>query len=247
MKLSVENLEVAYGKVRAVHGATLSVDDGQLVAVIGANGAGKSSILHAVCGIERPHAGRVVLEDSDITGIPYHRLVRRGLVLVPEGRQLVAGLSVEETLMLGAAAARMPGRQARRRMAEVLALVPMLADRLGDRAGLLSGGQAQMLALARGLMSAPRLLLLDEPSLGLSPRAIRELFALIDALNRQGLTILMVEQNVRQALAIAGYGYVIESGRVSLEGPARELAENSVLVASYLGVAREDTREEPTP
>lgn len=249
MQLAIDDLHVSYGKVRAVQGVSLGVHTGRLVTVIGANGAGKSSLLHAICGLVRPRAGRVRVDDADIGRMPYHRLVRRGVVLVPEGRQLVAGLTVSETLMLGAAAARLPSAEARRLMAGVLDSFPMLADRLDEQAGLLSGGQAQMLALARGLMSAPRLLLLDEPSLGLAPRALTELFELIGELNRKGLTILMVEQNVRQALAIADYGYVMESGRVILEGPAEELAENPVLVASYLGVAREEREDgrEDTP
>ncbi len=246
MRLSIDELHVSYGKVRAVQGVSLGVDTGRLVTVIGTNGAGKSSMLHAVSGMVRPTSGKVTLDGDDITGKPYHKLVPRGLVLVPEGRQLVAGLSVEDTLMLGAAAARMTNAEAHRQMDDVLSRFPILAERLKERAGLLSGGQAQMLALARGLMSAPRLLLLDEPSLGLAPRAVRDLFAMVSELARQGLTILMVEQNVRQALAIAEYGYVMDSGRIILEGQAGELATNDMLVASYLGVARDEKTGEET-
>lgn len=242
--LAVDDLHLDYGKVRAVQGISIHLEPGELVTLIGANGAGKSSILHAICGLEPVSSGRIFLDDEDITGTPYHKLMRRGVVLVPEGRQLVAGLTLEETLQLGASATTAPPAETRRRMAEVLEIFPMLRDRLHDRAGLLSGGQAQMLALARGLMGAPKLLLLDEPSLGLAPMAVRDLFALISRLHSDGLSILIVEQNVRQALAIADRGYVIESGRVIIDGMSDELKNHEILVTSYLGVPREDERRE---
>lgn len=238
--LAVEDLHLAYGKVRAVQGVSLDLARGELVTLIGANGAGKSSVLHAICGLAPVGSGTIRLDGENITGTPYHRLVRRGVVLVPEGRQLVAGLSVTETLMLGASITSASPAATRRRMDEVLEVFAMLRDRLEDRAGMLSGGQAQMLAVARGLMSAPRLLLLDEPSLGLAPMAVRDLFKLIARLNGDGLSILVVEQNVHQALAIADRGYVIESGRVIVQGKSDELKHNEILVASYLGVPAGD-------
>jgi branched-chain amino acid transport system ATP-binding protein len=244
--LAVENLHLAYGKVRAVQGVSIYLARGELVTLIGANGAGKSSVLHAVCGLAPAASGTIRFDGEDVTGTPYHRLVRRGVVLVPEGRQLVAGLTVAETLMLGASTTVASRVASRRRMDEVLEVFPMLRDRLEDRAGMLSGGQAQVLALARGLMAAPRLLLLDEPSLGLAPMAVRDLFGLIARLHGDGLTMLVVEQNVHQALAIADRGYVIESGRVIVEGRSEDLKHNETLVASYLGVPREagDTSRE---
>jgi len=235
--LEVRGLEVTYGKVRAVQGIALDVAEGEIVTLIGANGAGKSSTMHAICGIERPAAGEVRFRGEVITGLPAHRIARRGIVQVPEGRLIFAGLTVEENLRLGAYSAP-DRRSAEADIAAVLELFPMLRERLDERGSVLSGGQAQMLALARGLMASPKLFMLDEPSLGLAPVAVREVFELIGSLRDRGVTILLVEQNVRQALAVADRGYVLESGRIILEGPARELAENEFLVSAYMGLTR---------
>lgn len=236
--LEVRGLEVAYGKVRAVQGIALDVAEGEIVTLIGANGAGKSSTMHAICGIEKPAAGEVRFRGEPITGLPAHRIARRGIVQVPEGRLIFAGLTVEENLRLGAYSAP-DRRRAEADIAAVLELFPMLRERLDERGSVLSGGQAQMLALARGLMASPKLLMLDEPSLGLAPVAVREVFELIASLRDRGVTILLVEQNVRQALAVADRGYVLESGRIILDGPARELAEDELLVSAYMGLSRE--------
>ena len=233
--LEVRDLEVAYGQIRAVQGASFAVRAGEIVALIGANGAGKSSIMHAISGIVPVRAGRVRFKGENITNAPAHRIFAAGLVQVPEGRMIFTGLTIRENLRLGAHAAG--GGEAM--LDQVLPMFPMLRERLNASAHDLSGGQLQMLALARGLMAAPALLMMDEPSLGLSPIAAREIFRMIRQLRHQGVTILLVEQNVRQALAIADRGYVIEGGRVILSGTAPDLLADEFLVATYLGVKRE--------
>ena len=237
--LEVRGLEVAYGRIRAVQGISLDVAEGEIVTLIGANGAGKSSTMHAICGIEKPAAGSVRFLGEDITGLPAHRVIGRGITQVPEGRLVFTGLTIEENLRLGAYSA---GRRldVAAEMERVLDLFPVLRERLASRGSALSGGQAQMLAVARGLMARPRLLLLDEPSLGLSPVAVQEVFALIGDLRRRGVTVLLVEQNVRQALSIADRGYVLESGSIILEGSAPELAGHDMLVSAYMGLKEKD-------
>jgi len=239
--LEVRDLQVSYGKVRAVQGLSLHVGEDEIVALIGANGAGKSSTMNALCGIVRAATGEVRFAGRRIDGLPAHRIVRQGIVQVPEGRMIFSGLTIRENLLLGAYAARDRGT-VQADIARVLELFPALRLRLGARASDLSGGQQQMLALARGMMAAPRLLLLDEPSLGLAPVAVKEVFALIADLRRRGITILLVEQNVRQALAIADRGYVMEGGRLILDGAAGDLLEHELLVSSYLGIKRDDAR-----
>ncbi len=237
--LEVRGLEVAYGRIRAVQGISLDVAEGEIVTLIGANGAGKSSTMHAICGIEKPAAGSVRFLGEDITGLPAHRVIGRGITQVPEGRLVFTGLTIEENLRLGAYSA---GRRldVAAEMERVFDLFPVLRERLASRGSALSGGQAQMLAVARGLMARPRLLLLDEPSLGLSPVAVQEVFALIGDLRRRGVTVLLVEQNVRQALSIADRGYVLESGSIILEGSAPELAGHDMLVSAYMGLKEKD-------
>ena len=233
--LEVRDLRVNYGRIRALQGVSLDVAEGEIVALIGANGAGKSSTMNAISGVVRAAAGEIRLDGESVVGLPSHRVVRRGVVQVPEGRLIFAGLTIEENLRLAAAAAH-DRRRETEELERVLGLFPMLRDRLTERGSSLSGGQAQMLALARGLIAAPRLLLLDEPSLGLAPLAAREVFDLIPRLRESGVTILLVEQNVRQALAVADRGYVLEGGRVTLDGDAGELLGDEFLVSSYLGI-----------
>ena len=218
-------------------GVSLEVGEGEIVALIGANGAGKSSTMHAVCGIERPAGGQVSFLGVPIARLPPHRIMRRGIVQVPEGRLIFGGLTIAQNLRLGAYNVA-GGAKAEADIDRVLEFFPMLRDRLDERGAALSGGQAQMLALARGLMARPKLLMLDEPSLGLAPIAAQEVFALIARLRDSGVTILLVEQNVRQALAIADRGYVLESGRIILHGKAAALAEHELLVSAYLGLQR---------
>ena len=235
--LEIRDLHLSYGKVRAVQGVSLEVAEGEIVALIGANGAGKSSTMHAVCGIERPSSGQIRFLGQAITRMPPHRIMRRGIVQVPEGRLIFGGLTVAQNLRLGAH--NVAGRaRTEADIERVLESFPMLRERLDEPGAALSGGQAQMLALARGLMARPKLLILDEPSLGLAPIAALDVFALIPRLRDAGVTILLVEQNVRQALAIADRGYVLESGRIILDGKAAELAEHELLVSAYLGLTR---------
>ena len=233
--LEIRDLHVTYGKVRAVQGISIDVGEGEIVALIGANGAGKSSTMHAISGIVRPAKGTIRLEGEDIAGWPSHRIVRRGIAQVPEGRLIFAGLTIEENLRIGGLAADVTSEEGR--IGQVLDLFPVLKGRLHETASALSGGQLQMLALARGLMAAPKLLLLDEPSLGLSPRAAMEVFDLIPTLRARGITILLVEQNVRQALEIVDRGYVLESGGITLEGTADNLRTDEDLISAYLGVS----------
>ena len=233
--LDVRDLRVDYGKIAAVHGVSLSVAAGEIVAVIGANGAGKSSTLNAISGIIRPAAGSIRFNGEAMTGYAAHRYIQRGIVQVPEGRMIFRTLTVLENLQVGAyrLGSFAPGHAA---PDDILKQFPVLADRLHEPASNLSGGQAQMLAVARGLMAKPSLLLLDEPTLGLSPIAAEDVFSLIRTLRDEGLTILIVEQNVRRTLALADRGYVVEGGRIVLHGSAEDLIRDDRLVAGYLGV-----------
>jgi branched-chain amino acid transport system ATP-binding protein len=232
--LEVRDLAVSYGQVRAVRGVSFQVPRGAIVALLGANGAGKSSTLAAISGLVRPQAGEVLLDGFAITREPAHVIVRRGVVHVPEGRAILATMSVEENLRLGAYwRGNDPAIKAD--LEGMFRRFPILGERRLAAAGTLSGGEQQMLGIARGLMARPRLLLLDEPSLGLAPLLVRQIFELITELRRGGLSILLVEQNARQGLAIAQYAYVIERGRVVLAGEARDLAADPRVQAAYLG------------
>ena len=232
--LLVERLEVAYGRTAALKGIDLRVDEGKVVCLIGANGAGKTTTMRALSGLLRPAAGRIVFDGADITGMRAHRIAALGMRHVPEGRQIFAGLTVAENLSVGAWLEPMAAERARRRE-EVLARFPRLRERLGQLAGSMSGGEQQMLALGRALMGAPKLLLLDEPSMGLAPLFVEEIFAIIADLRREGRTILLVEQNASAALEVADYAFVLETGRIVLEGPAAEVAHDPAVVAAYLG------------
>jgi branched-chain amino acid transport system ATP-binding protein len=235
--LSVSGLRVSYGAVAVLHGVSLEVRRGEIVCVIGGNGAGKTTLLKTIAGVLRPAAGRVVADGEDIGGRPSWWVARHGIALVPEGRGIFADQSVHDNLMLGAVA-RSSERDAAAVRADIesaLALFPALAKKLELPAGALSGGQQQMLAVARGLMARPRVLLLDEPSLGLAPILVREIFAAIERLRAQGVTVLLVEQMAAQALALADRAYVLERGRITLEGPAREVRNNPAVIDAYLG------------
>jgi branched-chain amino acid transport system ATP-binding protein len=232
--LEVSGLEVRYGAIEAVRGVSFSVDEGQIVSLIGANGAGKSSTLLALSGLVRPSAGMVRLGGVDITGWRSDRIVRAGLVQVPEGRSILGPLSVEENLVLGAWV--QPDRAAARSdLAKVYSLFPRLADRRRQAGGTLSGGEQQMLAIGRALMSRPRLLLLDEPSMGLAPLLINAVFEIIQAVNREGTTVLLVEQNARKALKISGSAAVVEHGRIVRTGTSAELLDDPAVARAFLG------------
>lgn len=235
--LVISNLVVNYGEVQAVDGISIKVKEGELVSITGSNGAGKSSMLNAIAGILAAASGKIVFAGEDITGLRAHQIVKKGIVQVPEGRQLFATLTVRENLLAGRYSNS--GFLLDQVIPESLAQrFPVLGERLDSLGSSLSGGQAQMLALARGLMNRPKLLLLDEPTLGLAPIAVKEILDLLAELRDQGLTILVVEQNVRQALAISDYAYVLESAKIVMEGKGSELLNNSSLVESYLGTAR---------
>ena len=232
--LDIKGLEVRYGGIRAVKGIDLVVEEGELVCLIGANGAGKTTTLKAICGLLPIAAGTVRYSGSTITGSPSFRLVRDGLVLVPEGRGIFGQLTVAENLAMGAFA-RENAAEVRRDLDKMLALFPRLAERSAQSAGTLSGGEQQMLALGRALMSKPRLLLLDEPSMGLAPLMVVKIFEVVRRISSEGVTILLVEQNARLALEAAGRGYVMESGAITLAGSARDLLGDPRVREAYLG------------
>ncbi len=232
--LSVERIDTYYGDVQAVAEVSLEVSSGEVVTLIGANGAGKSTVLKTICGLLPPRRGRVRLNGQDVTGLPAYALVARGLVLIPEARQLWPGMTVAENLELGAYSR--PARAARKRtLDEVFALFPRLAERARQKAGTLSGGEQQMCAIGRGLMARPRLLLLDEPSLGLAPKLVREVFGALGRIRERGGTVLLVEQNVPHALALADRAYVMETGRVTLAGRSSDLLRDDRVRDGYLG------------
>jgi branched-chain amino acid transport system ATP-binding protein len=231
--LSVERLSVAYGKVLAVRDVSLEVGAGSIVTVIGPNGAGKTTLLGAIAGL-LPAQGVVRCFGQDATAWPVEERVGRGIVLVPEKRELFASMSVADNLRLGAFSRRRGGGHVAA-LAAVYERFPRLAERGAQLAGTLSGGERQMLALGRALMAAPKVLLLDEPSLGLAPLVVRDIFAIIAALRATGVAVLLVEQNARAALQVADYGYVLETGELAFEGPSSELASNPRVAATYLG------------
>ena len=233
--LQVEQLDVFYGDVQALDGVSLDVDDGAIVAIVGANGAGKTTLIRALAGMNRSASGRVVFRGENILGWPSHRICNLGIGQVAEGRQIFPTLTVDENLDIGALLPRArPGRAKNRE--RVLALFPVLAERLHQAAGTLSGGEQQMLAVARCLMGAPQLIMFDEPSLGLAPAIIHRLLDTIRDLNRDGVTCLLVEQNVALSLKLASRAYVLENGRVTLSGAGAELLADDRVRSAYLGL-----------
>lgn len=232
--LEVAGLSSDYGPVHAIHQADLQVHTGELAAIVGGNGAGKTTLLHTLSGLHPSSGGRIRFAGLDITRWPTHRIVAAGICQVPEGRQVFAPLSVEDNLRLGAYRIRDHG-WVQRELEHVYTLFPILAERRRQLAGTLSGGQQQMLAIGRALLGRPRLLLLDEPSMGLAPLLVEEIFRVIVELNSQGVTILLVEQNARAALAIANRGYILETGRIVKTAPAAELLADDAVRRAYLG------------
>jgi branched-chain amino acid transport system ATP-binding protein len=233
--LEAENLVVAYAHVVAVQGISFAVGEGTIVSLVGSNGAGKTSTLSALAGLLQPRAGRIRFAGEDVTGMPPHELVRRGLVLVPEGRQILGQMSVAENLALGAYQRR--DRKAIRLDTDrIYERFPILGQRRSLPAGSLSGGEQQALALARGLLARPRLLLLDEPSMGLAPLLVNDVFRTLGAIHEEGTTLLLVEQNARKALAFSDHAYVLQTGRIVVEGSGAELLGNAAVEAAYLGM-----------
>jgi branched-chain amino acid transport system ATP-binding protein len=234
--LRVENLDVSYGSVQVVRGVSLSVPNGQVVAVIGSNGAGKSTTLNAIAGVLPTRGGRIVFKRQDLARQPPHERVKRRITLVPEGRQLWPKMTVQDNLLMGAFPSTFR-HDAYSNLDRVYGMFPRLKERRHQLAGTLSGGEQQMCALGRGMMSQPELLMLDEPSLGLAPKVVDEIFAFISSVTRLGVTILLVAQNVDYALRLSQYAYVMETGRITIEGPSQDLLANDYVRQSYLGVS----------
>ena len=233
--LEVKNLHVSYGEIRALKGVTFQVGEGEVVALLGNNGAGKTTTLRAISGLLAPREGDVVFEGGSLVGVASHAIVRRGVTHVPEGRRIFNRLSVLENLEMGAFTRS--DSEVRVDIDRVFTIFTRLFERRTQVAGTLSGGEQQMLAIGRALMAKPRLLLLDEPSMGLAPVLVEQIFETVQTINRQGVTILLVEQNAAMALSIAGRGYVLETGGIVLEGSARDLADNPEVRRAYLGEA----------
>jgi len=236
--LVAEGLEVSYGATQVLWGVTISVARGKVTCMIGSNGAGKTTLLNAIAGVLRSKRGRILLNGADITSLSTRERMRRHISLVPEGRQLWPGMSVEENLLMGCFLPQFRQRS-HSGLARIYELFPRLKERRHQMAGTLSGGEQQMCAIGRGLMSEPQLLMLDEPSLGLAPKLVDEIFEFITNIARQGVTILLVGQNVNYTLQISHYGYVMETGRITLEGPTEMLMNNEFVRRAYLGVSEE--------
>ena len=232
--LCVQNVSTFYGKIQALDSVNIDIYPGEIVTLIGCNGAGKTSLLMAVCGEPRASSGTIIFDNQDVTGEPTAEIMRSGIAVVPEGRRIFSRLTVEENLVMGGFFVE--GETFHQRLEHVLELFPRLRERLHQRGGTMSGGEQQMLAIARALMSQPRLLLLDEPSLGLAPIVIQQLFEIIEKLRDEGVTIFLVEQNANQALKLADRGYVIENGRIVLSDSGDALLNNNAVQQAYLGV-----------
>ena len=235
--LKIRNLESGYGKLRVLKNVSLHVNPGEIVGIIGANGAGKTTLLHSISGVMRPWSGDIVFDNNAIRGIPAHKIVALGCALVPEGRQVFAPMTVEENLLLGAYTQfrRKAGAAIDEELQRIYAMFPILQQRSRQLAGTLSGGEQQMLAIGRALMSKPAFIMLDEPSMGLAPLIVKEIFRAISSLRDDGRTVLIVEQNSKAVLGIADRGYVMETGSIVIEGTAQELLNNTDVQRAYLG------------
>ncbi len=234
MMIEVKDLEVYYGMIQAIKGVSFHVNEGEVIALIGANGAGKTTILHTVSGLLSPKSGSVLFEGQDITKVPGHKIVSMGMAHVPEGRRVFAQLTVLQNLKMGAYT-RKNKEEIRHTLENVFLRFPRLEERQNQLAGTLSGGEQQMLAMGRALMSHPKIILMDEPSMGLSPIFVNEIFDIIQEVSKGGTTVLLVEQNAKKALSIADRAYVLETGRIVLEGKAEQLLQNDSIRKAYLG------------
>ena len=229
--LEVKNLSVSYGHVDALLGVNIQVPTGKIVSVIGANGAGKTSLVNTISGLVKPSSGEIVF-NGEVLPKASHKIVGKGVVQVPEGRKVFAGLSVQENLIMGSSKLKKPFKE---KEAEIYEMFPILGQRKNQQAGTLSGGEQQMLAIGRALMSEPEFIMLDEPSMGLAPVIVKQVFRIIKQINAAGTTILLIEQNARQALGISDYTYVLENGRITLEGPSAQLLADPAVQKAYLG------------
>jgi branched-chain amino acid transport system ATP-binding protein len=232
--LEIDGVYTAYDKADVLHGVSLAVNAGSITCLLGSNGSGKTTLVRSILGLTPPHAGRIVFNGVDITRLPTHRIVAAGMACIPEGRKVFPKLSVEENLRVGAYQ-ETSDAVTRRRLAEIFAIFPRLAERRSQLAGTMSGGEQAMVSIGRGLMRAPKLLLIDEPSLGLSPRLVKENFNIIRQISERGITVFLVEQNVHQTLAISQHGYALSKGRVVAAGTAAELADRSEVREAYFG------------
>lgn len=232
--LKIENLVVRYGMIEAIKGISFEVNDGEIVTLIGSNGAGKTTTMHAISGLIKPASGKITLDDKELTKMPSHKIVSIGLAQVPEGRRVFSQQTVEENLLLGAYS-RKDKAAINDDLNHIYELFPRLLERRKQPAGTLSGGEQQMLAMGRALMANPKILLLDEPSMGLSPLLVKEIFRIIQDINKRGTTILLVEQNAKMALAIADRAYVLETGKITLQGTGEELSASEQVRKAYLG------------
>lgn len=237
MLLELKNVEAAYGNIKALKGINLSVEEGKIVTLIGANGAGKSTTMKTIMGVMKPTAGEIRFKGESLVGKKPYSIVSTGVVLVPEGRQILQNMTVRENLELGAYQ-RKDKEGIREDLSKVFERFPRLFERQDQFGGTLSGGEQQMLAIGRAMMAKPELMLLDEPSMGLAPLVVQQIFEVIRDINKMGTTVLLVEQNARKALQIADYAYVMETGKIVMEGPASEVAGNSDVMAAYLGGAK---------
>lgn len=236
MLLKIEDLHTNYGAIHALKGVALEVNEGEIVCLIGSNGAGKTTLVNSIMGIVKPAAGKIIFDGRDISRVPTHSMTKAGIGISPEGREVFPELSVEENLRIGAFVVR-EQRQIKEARERVYELFPRLRERSQQQAGTLSGGEQQMLAVGRALMSNPRLILLDEPSLGLAPNFVEMIFAMIRKINAQGVTVLLIEQNANMALQVSSRAYVLENGIVSMSGKASEIAGNPLVKKAYLGMA----------
>lgn len=234
MLLELKNVVASYGNIKALKGISLSVEEGKIVTLIGANGAGKSTTMKTIMGVMKPNEGDILFEGQSIRGKKPYQIVSVGVVLVPEGRQILQSMTVQENLEMGAYQ-RKDKAGIEEDMERVFAQFPRLKERLTQYGGTLSGGEQQMLAIGRAMMARPKVMLLDEPSMGLAPLVVQQIFDVVKAINQGGTTVLLVEQNARKALQIADYAYVMETGKIVLEGPAQEVASNPSVMAAYLG------------
>lgn len=235
--LQINDLYVAYGPVQALQAVSLEVPKGKIISIIGCNGAGKTTLLNTISGLVRPKSGTMLFEDKPLSRFP-HQVVRLGIVQVPEGRKVFAGLTVRENLLSGGYALNDAGR-VQRNLEKMLAMYPILGERQKQQAGTLSGGEQQMLAICRGLMSDPKMILLDEPSLGLGPIIVNGVFELIRSIREQGITVVLVEQNAKKALALCDYAYVLENGRITMQGLGKELLADPATRKAYLGESQD--------
>lgn len=232
--LTIENLEVSYGRAQVLWGVSLNINEGEIIALVGANGAGKTTLLKTISGIVKQRSGKISYDGKPFDKLSSRDIVKMGIVHVPEGRKLFPEMSILENLMMGAY--KVPKQERGKRLDQVFTLFPVLKERMKQLAGTLSGGEQQMVALARGLMAGPRLLMLDEPSLGLAPLVVERIFEAVLKIHQEGVTVLLVEQNVHEALELANRGYVLENGKIALEGPGNELLGNEHVRCAYLGI-----------